>query len=114
MSRSVTGFNLGTRTVRRQDTFTKLDFIKTKLVFKMLMLGAFVVMLSLFYIWSRTQIVQIGYEINEHKAIQVDVLNQNKNLKMELGLLKNPQRIERFAKKLNLHEPKPGQIIAIE
>lgn len=115
MNRIVTGYQVGTRSVIRQNTFTKLDFLKAKVVMKLLILGVFVVTLSIFYIWSRVQIVQMGYEINEYKKEQVQLEDENKKLSMEYTLMKSPKRITEYAqKKLNMKSPDIQGIIEIE
>lgn len=69
---------------------------------------------SLFYVWSRIQVIQLGYEISnalkEEKAIS---LTQQK-LKLEIATLKSYARIERLAtEELKMSKPKPDQVIVI-
>lgn len=115
MNRIVTGFQFGVRSTLRQNTFTKLDFFKTKLVIKALVLGAFVVALSIFYIWSRVQIIQTGYEINEFRNKELFLQDQNRSFNMELSLMKSPSRIDGLAQK-QMHLSFPGQdrIVKVE
>lgn len=111
MPRVLTPFALGSDIVRRQRAFTKDDLIKTKLVFRILFLIAFMAILSLFYIWSRVQIVQNGYDINALKNRQYHLLEANKKLQVELSTLKSPQRIEQIAReKLGMQSPQSSQI----
>jgi cell division protein FtsL len=91
-------YHPGPRTIKKQNTITKLDFLRTRIVMKLLVLGVFIVILALFYIWSRIQIVQVGYEINALSGEQQTLKNENRNLHLELMLLKSPQRIEKIAK----------------
>jgi cell division protein FtsL len=115
MNRVVSGYQVGSYSVRKQQAFTKIDFLKTRLIFKLLILGAFVVFLSLFYIWSRVQIVSLGYQINELKKVQADLKNNNKLLQMELALLKSPTRLQQIAsEKLQMKIPSQDRIIEIE
>lgn len=116
MQRVATGYrHTSTVAMKRQQAFTKLDFFKTRLLFKTLVLMAFVVFLSLFYIWSQAQIVSYGYQINELKKHQATLKNQNKLLKMELSLLKSPGRLHKITKKkLNMHPPQVDQVIRVE
>jgi len=108
------GYAVEARAVKEQSAFTKLDFLKTKFFIRLLVLGVFIVSLSLFYIWSRVQIVQMGYEINEHKKEQQKLLEQNKMIKMELSLMKSPSRIEKYAQEnLKMQMPDQRQIIEI-
>lgn len=99
MNRIVAGYQIDGHSVRRQTAITKWDFFKTRLVFRLIVLGAFIVGLSLFYIWSRVQIVQTGYEINEIKKEQRQLLEENKKFQMELSLMKSPYRVKGLAEK---------------
>ena len=115
MNRVLAGYHIGSYPVRRQEAFTKLDFLKTRLIFKLLILGAFMVFLSLIYIWSRVQVVGSGYDINRLKNEQVLLKNQNKRLKMEMSLLQTPGRLEKIAgEKLKMAMPNRHHIIAIQ
>jgi cell division protein FtsL len=114
MNRSLAGFQLGAKAVNNQDTVTKLDFLKIRLVIKVLVLGVFVVGLALFYTWSRIQIVQIGYEINEQRHEQQLLSDENRVLKLEYSLLRSPQRIREYsARKLHMAQPAWERIIGI-
>lgn len=66
------------------------------------------------FAWSRTQHRDTGYLIttqtNEHK----ELIAQQKKLKIEVAVLKSPQRIERIAKnKMGLTTPGQNQILTI-
>ncbi len=111
MSRVYTPWAMEAPVIRRQRAYTKEDFLKTRLLFKILFLVAFMAILSLFYIWSRVQIVQYGYEINELRGKHQVLTEQNKKLKVEVATLKSPQRIETLAvEKLKMQSPKQEQI----
>ena len=111
MSRVLNQYALGSEVVRRQKAFTKDDLIKTKFLFRTLFLVAFMAILSLFYIWSRVQIVQVGYEINSLSHRQQVLMEENKKLIVEVSTLKSPQRLETIAREtLGMQAPKPEQI----
>ncbi|MCP5464030.1 MAG: cell division protein FtsL [Deltaproteobacteria bacterium] len=115
MNRVVTGYTLGSRAVGKQSTVTKLDFLKTKFVIKLLVLLVFAVILALFYIWSRIQIVQLGYEINEHQNQYHEILVENRRLEMELALMKSPDRLQEFAaQKIGMQYPEVEQIKSVQ
>lgn len=114
MNRVVTGY-AGTFASRRPRAFTKLDFLKTRLMFKLLILGAFMAFLSLIYIWSRVQVIQSGYDINRLKNERTSLKNENQRLEMELSLLESPERLENIAgEKLGLALPRGERIIEIQ
>lgn len=95
--------------------FTKLDFLKTRFLYKMLILGVFIVLLSLFYTWTRIQAKQLVYEINELKEEQTQIKVTNRQLQMELSLLKSPKTIDKIAKqKLNMQSLDQSKILSIK
>ena len=111
MSRVLTPYMMGSELVRRQRAYTKDDLVKAKLVFRILFLVAFMAILSLFYIWSRVQIVQYGYDINTLKARQYQLTETNKKLEVELSTLKSPRRLEQSAREmLKMRAPQPEQM----
>ena len=69
---------------------------------------------SLFYVWSRIQVIQLGYEISnalkEEKTFSLD----NQKLRLEIATLKSYARIERIAtEELKMTKPRPDQVIVI-
>lgn len=111
MSRVYTPYAIGSDMVHRQKAYTKKDFVKTRVLFKILSLVAFMAILSLFYIWSRVQIVQYGYEINSLNDRRMSLLEENKKIKVEVATLKAPQRIEKIAlEQLRMRAPDQTQI----
>lgn len=106
---------LDVRTVHKQQAVTKLFFFRKKFLIKLLLLVIYTVVLSLFYIWSRVQIVQIGYELNERTSELQATLEENKRLKMELSLMRSPDRVGGFAmEKLNMISPGQDKLIEIK
>lgn len=115
MARVYSPFAMGSDIYRKQRTYTKEDLIKTKFVFRGLFLVAFMAILSLVYIWSRVQIVQYGYDINNLKAKQHRLVEDNKKLMTQLETLRSPQRIESIARaQLGMISVEPEQIIPLD
>ena len=66
----------------------------------------------IFVVWSRLQITYLGYEISQVNKEQKQLLNLNKQLKLEAASLKSLARIENIARKqLGLANPKPHQMV---
>lgn len=86
-----------TLSLKRQTAFTKQDHSKVKILLRLILLGMVVMVLALFYIWSRVAVVKMGYEIGELVKHQKDLKAQNQKLKLELSVLKAPERIEDLA-----------------
>ena len=115
MNRIMTGYGAGFRTVKKQEVYTKRDFFKKRVMLKLLVLIGFTVLLALFYTWSRTRVVQIGYDINDVRNEQNHLREENKRLKMELALMKSPDFLEAFAtQSLNMELPVKEKIISVQ
>ncbi|GEM_PF-1325147 len=67
--------------------------------------------LSLFYVWSRIEVLKINYTISQMKeTLQVELI-QKEELEGKVAQLKSPERIARIAEqKLDLAFPRPSQV----
>lgn len=116
MNRIISPYAIASPAVRRQKAFTKMDLFKTKFILKLLILIGFTVMLSLFYVWSRIQIVQMGYDINRTKQIQTELTEENKLYRMELAARQSPEMLKNLAQtrfKMNLPDKKKIHTLSI-
>jgi cell division protein FtsL len=87
----------------------KLNFL---ILFTLLML--FVIVGSLFYVWSRIQVIQLGYEMSNALKEERVLTEANKKLRLEIATLKSYARIEKFAaEELKMVKPRPEQVIVI-
>ena len=69
---------------------------------------------SLFYVWSRIQVIRLGYEISSVLKEEKALTEANKKLRLEIATLKSYARIERLAvEELRMVKPKPQQVIVI-
>jgi cell division protein FtsL len=69
---------------------------------------------SLFYVWSRIQVIRLGYEISSALKQEKTLTETNKRLRLEIATLKSYARIEKFAvEELKMAKPKPEQVIVI-
>ena len=72
------------------------------------------VFFSLLFVWSRVEVVQIGYEISHANTFYQTLSKENQRLRIEVASLKSPSRIEDIAKnRLDLVHPTHEQIIFI-
>jgi len=97
LSRILSSQMLGRDLMKRQRAYTKDDFFRNKTVLRILFLVAFASTLCLFYIWSRVQIVQTGYELNILRSKQHLLEEENRRLKLEVATLKSPTRLSSIA-----------------
>ncbi|OGP61790.1 MAG: cell division protein FtsL [Deltaproteobacteria bacterium RBG_13_47_9] len=69
---------------------------------------------SLFYVWSRIQVIESGYDISKALKEGKGLTEVNKKLKLEIATLKSYARIEKIAvEDLRMSKPKPDQVIVI-
>ena len=69
---------------------------------------------SLFFVWSRIHVIQLGYEISSALKEGRSLVEGNKQLRIEIATLKSYSRIERIAvEQLSMSKPKPDQVIVI-
>ncbi len=88
--------------------------IKSNLLLLFTFLLLFLIGGSLFYVWSRIQVIQLGYEISNVLKVERALTEENKKLRVEIATLKSYARIEKLAvEELRMAKPKPEQVIVI-
>jgi cell division protein FtsL len=88
--------------------------IKLNLLVPFILLMLFFIGGSLFYVWSRIQVFQLGYEISNVLKEERTLTEANKKLRLEIATLKSYARIEKLAvEELRMAKPKPEQVIVI-
>ena len=88
--------------------------IKSNILLLFTLLLLFLIGGSLFYVWSRIQVIQLGYEISNALKVERTLTEENKKLRLEIATLKSYARIEKVAvEELRMTKPKPEQVIVI-
>lgn len=73
-----------------------------------------VLLFTVFYLWSRLEVVSLGYEIAQANKERGGLTDDNKRLKLEILSLKSPQRVEAIAvDRLGLVYPRGEQVIIV-
>lgn len=97
---------------KKRQGFTKVSRaqgVAFKYIFFLILL-AFIC--SLFYIWSRIQVVNIGYDINRSLALKEKLIEENKKLTLEAATLRSPVRLETMAhQSFKMDLPQKNQIL---
>jgi cell division protein FtsL len=97
-----------------EDSKVKPKGIKLNLLILSSLLMLFFIGGSLFYVWSRIQVIQLGYEISNAMKEERALTESNKKLRLEIATLKSYTRIERLAlEELRMAKPRPEQVIVI-
>ncbi len=97
-----------------EDSRGRSKGIKLKFLILLTPLMLFFIGGSLFYVWSRIQVIQLGYEISNALKEERTLIEANKKLRLEIATLKSYTRIEKLAVgELRMAKPKPEQVIVI-
>ncbi|MBW2476149.1 MAG: cell division protein FtsL [Deltaproteobacteria bacterium] len=76
---------------------------------------ALLLLVSLFFVWSRVQVIGLEYEISNLESQLRDAKHETSRLRIEAASLSSPERIERVARKeLGLRFPVPDQVIMVD
>jgi cell division protein FtsL len=97
-----------------EDSKVRPKGIKLNLLILFTLLMLFFIGGSLFYVWSRIQVIQLGYEISNAMKEERALTEANKKLRLEIATLKSYGRIEKIAsEELRMAKPRPEQVIVI-
>jgi cell division protein FtsL len=77
------------------------------------LLSITVLFVGLFYVWTRMQIVQVGYEISALKSTSRDLKNRKRELELEIASLQSPRELEKKARKLGLVSPAMRSVVHV-
>jgi cell division protein FtsL len=76
---------------------------------------AVLLVVSLFFVWSRLQMVGLQYDISRLDGRLREVRREVRCLHLEAASLRSPARIEKVARtSLGLHNPSPQQVIYVK
>ncbi|MFA4916348.1 MAG: cell division protein FtsL [Syntrophales bacterium] len=80
-----------------------------------ILVAAVFMAVALIYVWSRTQMTKLEYQVAEEISIREQLLEEQRRLKVEYATLKSPQRIEAIARdKLQMSYPGSEQVIFLK
>ena len=90
-------------TLRRPNLLPVLGFI------------ALLLLVSLFFVWSRVQVTSLEYEMSQLESRLRNLRQERSNLRLEAASLRSPERIERVARQeLRLRLPSADQVITVD
>ncbi len=67
---------------------------------------------GLFRVWVNQDAVQMGYELSAEARRSYRLRNEIKKFRVELAVLKSPERLNAYAAKIGLRAPTSAQIYA--
>jgi cell division protein FtsL len=75
---------------------------------------ALLLLVSLFFVWSRLQLVHLEYEISAQETRLRSLQQETRALSLEVATLNSPARVEQIARReLGLRAPTPEQVVII-
>jgi cell division protein FtsL len=75
---------------------------------------ALLLLVSLFFVWSRLQLMHLEYDISSQETRLLHLQQESKALRLEVATLNSPVRIEQIARReLSLRPPTPEQVILV-
>jgi cell division protein FtsL len=84
-------------------------------LFPVLLFMALMLVVALFYVWSRLQVVHLEYDISSLEGQVRHLQQESRQLQLETASLRSPGRIERVARdELGLRMPAPEQVITVD
>jgi len=88
---------------------------KQKKLFFTLAMVFLVVIFFVLFVWSRLEVVNLGYRLSLVGREQKELFRVNRELKLEIASFKSPSRLEKLGREeLNLFPPDPKQIIMVQ
>jgi cell division protein FtsL len=78
-----------------------------------LVLSAAVLCVGLYYVWTRMQMVQTGYEISTLERKNRELKKRTRELLLEIASLQSPGELEKKASKIGLALPEMGKVIHV-
>ncbi len=80
----------------------KVRFARGMWVGKLVAVSAIAVSLSLWYVWQRVQMVNVGYQIRAKERHLIALKKENQVLRMKIAQLKSPKNIEAMIRSRDL------------
>jgi cell division protein FtsL len=81
--------------------------------FMAVVLSAAVLFVGLYYVWTRMQMVQTGYEISTLERKNRELKKRTRELLLEIASLQSPGELEKKASKIGLALPEMGKVVHV-
>jgi cell division protein FtsL len=93
----------------------KAKILELKLLLRIGIFFVVALIPAIFYVWSRVQVIHIGYEISQLKSREVELGKQEKHLMLEIEALTSSSRLERIANEvLGMHQPLGNEVVYVK
>jgi cell division protein FtsL len=81
-------------------------------MFSIACLALFAVMML--YAWQHFSAIEYGYRINKEKAQRDSLVEMNRELRLEEAALRDPERIDKLARRLGMQSAQVGQVSSLD
>ncbi len=106
---STTGGSSSSGSLRYQQLRQREGLLGRAAIVVFMVVGA-----AIFYVWSHSQIINMGMKLSDMQKKQVKLMEENQRLMLERSSLRNLGRIETYASdKLGMIYPGPSRIRAV-
>jgi cell division protein FtsL len=78
-----------------------------------IIIAALVLIVGMFYVWHRMQLVQIGYEISSLEDKNRELKKRSRELMLEISSLQSPGELERKAARNGLVVPSRDRVVHV-
>ena len=100
--------------VRNNPIVREIDEARQRQIRRSIAIGAVLVAVMLFSAWQNAALVQHGYKLQRlQKQMEAEKVI-NRRLRLQIEVLRSPERIEGLARKLKLVPPSADEAIVIE
>ena len=100
--------------VRNNPIVREIDEARQRQIRRSVAIGAVLVAVMLFSAWQNAALVQHGYNLQRLQEQMEAERVINRRLRLQIEVLRSPERIEVLAKKLKLVPPSADEAIVIE
>jgi len=101
--------------VRNNPIVREIDQSRQRELWKSVGIAGFLVMVLLFSAWQHFELLRHGYQIEELNKQRAFEEETGRQLRLEIGTLRSPERIERLAtERLHLVAPSAEEAVVLE
>ncbi len=68
---------------------------------------------GLFRVWVHQDVIQLGYQLSTAEKQRRQFIAELEELQVEAAAVKSPDRLQRFARELNLNQPVAGAVYGV-
>jgi cell division protein FtsL len=101
--------------VRQQPVAKRNIEVRRRYIGQVMMLIFIIIGAALIFVWTRIQVIQLGYEVSKLRKETTDLLEQKAKLEAEVAALRAPQRLEGYATSLfGMRLPLGDEIVIVD